>query len=53
LAEAAGASTPYGVQHLLGRARWDADAVRDDLRACVVTSWGRRPRCWWSTRAGS
>ena len=22
---------PYGVQHLLGRADWDADAVRDDL----------------------
>jgi SRSO17 transposase len=24
LAEAAGESTPYGVQHLLGRANWDA-----------------------------
>ena len=29
LAEAVGNPTPYGVQHLLGRAVWDADAVRD------------------------
>lgn len=36
LAEAAGERTPYGVQHLLGRASWDADAVRDDLRQYVV-----------------
>ena len=31
LAERLGDPTPYGVQHLLGRADWDADAVRDDL----------------------
>jgi SRSO17 transposase len=31
LAEHAGDPTPYGVQHLLGRADWDADRVRDDL----------------------
>lgn len=31
LAEFAGDATPYGVQHLLGRADWDADRVRDDL----------------------
>ena len=36
LAEVAGNATPYGIQHLLGRANWDADAVRDDLRAYVV-----------------
>ena len=36
LAEAAGDATPYGVQHLLGRAVWDADAVRDILRAFVL-----------------
>jgi len=36
LAEAAGDATPYGVQHLLGRAVWDADAVRDELRGYVV-----------------
>jgi SRSO17 transposase len=33
LAEKAGDATPYGVQHLLGRADWDADQVRDDLIA--------------------
>jgi SRSO17 transposase len=36
LAEQAGDERPYGVQHLLGRAGWDADAVRDDLRAYVM-----------------
>ena len=36
LAEVAGNSTPYGIQHLLGRASWDADAVRDDLREYVI-----------------
>jgi SRSO17 transposase len=35
LAEFAGDDTPYAVQHLLGRADWDADAVRDDLQAYV------------------
>ena len=33
LAEAAGDATPDGVQDFLSRARWDADAVRDDLQA--------------------
>ena len=36
LAEVAGNSTPYGIQHLLGRASWDADALRDDLREYVI-----------------
>ncbi|MFD9028631.1 IS701 family transposase [Streptomyces parvulus] len=36
LAEQAGDATPDGMQHLLHRAKWDADAVRDDLRAYVV-----------------
>jgi SRSO17 transposase len=36
LAEQAGDPAPYGVQHLLGRAQWDADAVRDDLQAYVI-----------------
>ena len=35
LAESAGNATPYGIQHLLGRANWDADAVRDELREYV------------------
>ena len=40
LAEAAGDRTPYATQHLLGRADWDADAVRDDLRAYVMEHLG-------------
>jgi SRSO17 transposase len=36
LAEVVGNSTPYGIQHLLGRASWDADALRDDLREYVI-----------------
>src|SRR5918998_4018836 len=36
LAEVAGNATPYGIQHLLGRANWDADAVRDELRGYLV-----------------
>jgi SRSO17 transposase len=36
LAEMAGNTTPYGLQHLLGRANWDADEVRDDLREYVL-----------------
>ena len=36
LAEQAGDPSPYGVQHLLGRAQWDADSVRDDLQAYVI-----------------
>jgi SRSO17 transposase len=36
LAEEVGDPTPYGVQHLVGRARWDADEVRNDLRTYVV-----------------
>ena len=35
LAEAAGDRTPNGVQEFLSRVRWDADAVRDDLRVYV------------------
>jgi len=40
LAEAVGDQTPYALQHLLGRADWDADTVRDDLRAYVVEHLG-------------
>lgn len=31
LAEHVGAATPHGFQRLLGRARWDADALRDQV----------------------
>ncbi|MGW5216228.1 transposase, partial [Streptomyces sp. NPDC004051] len=36
IAEWAGETTPDGMQHLLGRAKWDADQVRDDVREYVV-----------------
>jgi SRSO17 transposase len=36
LAEVSGDATPYGFQHLLRRALWDPEAVRDELRAYVV-----------------
>lgn len=36
IAEHAGGATPDGLQHLLGRAKWDADQVRDDLREFVL-----------------
>jgi SRSO17 transposase len=35
LAEYAGHANPYGIQHFLGRARWNADAVRDELQQYV------------------
>src|SRR4051795_4784281 len=40
LAEAAGDRRPDGMQDFLSRMRWDADAVRDDLRAYVVEHLG-------------
>jgi SRSO17 transposase len=36
LAEAIGEPDPQGVQRLLNSARWDAEAVRDDLREYVL-----------------
>lgn len=36
LAEQAGDRTPDGMQHLLARAVWDTDGVREDLRDYVV-----------------
>ncbi|GAA3838629.1 hypothetical protein GCM10022403_083840 [Streptomyces coacervatus] len=33
IAEHAGGTSPDGLQHLLARAKWDADLVRDDLLA--------------------
>lgn len=40
LAEISGDATPYAFQHLLRRARWDSDAVRDELRHYVVQHLG-------------
>jgi SRSO17 transposase len=36
LAEIRGDPNPYGFQHLLGRADWDADVLRDRLRTYVT-----------------
>jgi SRSO17 transposase len=40
IAEHAGDPTPDGMQHLLARAVWDQDAVRDDVRGYVVEHLG-------------
>ena len=40
IAEHRGERTPDGLQHLLSRAVWDADGVRDDLRGYVVDHLG-------------
>ncbi len=40
LAEQAGYATPYGLQHCLDRAVWNADLVRDDLRSYVLEHLG-------------
>ena len=40
LAEVAGDRTPDGVQDFLARAHWEAELVRDDLRAYVVEHLG-------------
>src|SRR5215212_9854729 len=40
LAENAGDRTPDGVPDFLARMRWDADQVRDDLRAYVIARLG-------------
>src|SRR5260221_2310144 len=35
VAEERGEATPYAMQHLLDRAKWDCDGVRDELRTYV------------------
>jgi SRSO17 transposase len=40
IAEHTGAASPDGMQHLLSRAVWDHDAVRDEVRAYVVEHLG-------------
>jgi hypothetical protein len=39
LAEALEHSTPYSLQHLLDRAPWDGNAVRDDLPSISLKNW--------------
>jgi SRSO17 transposase len=40
IAEHAGDASPDGMQHLLARAVWEEDAVRDDVRAYLVEHLG-------------
>ena len=40
IAEHAGDAAPDGMQHLLARAKWDADGVRDDVRGYVIEHLG-------------
>jgi SRSO17 transposase len=40
IAEHAGDARPGGMQHLLSRACWDADGVRDDVRGYVIEHLG-------------
>lgn len=42
IAEHVGDATPDGLQHLLARAVWDAEAVRDDLRDYVCDHLGEQ-----------
>ena len=40
LAEHAREATPYGMQRLLSRAKWDVDGVRDDVRTYAIEQLG-------------
>ena len=40
LAEVSGDATPYALQHLLRRAPWDPEAVRDELRRYIIQHLG-------------
>lgn len=42
MAEQAGLERPYRVQHLLGRSRWDAEALRDAVRDYAIEALGDR-----------
>lgn len=42
VAEGLGHQTPYKVQHLLGRSRWKADDLRDEVRQYVVEHLGEQ-----------
>ena len=40
MSEQAGLSRPWRMQALLGRSRWDVDALRDEIRSCVMAALG-------------
>ena len=46
IAEHRGDKSPDALQHLLSRAVWDADLVRDDLRGYVVDHLGDPNAVW-------
>jgi SRSO17 transposase len=46
IAEHAGDASPDGMQHLLARAVWDHDGVRDDVRPTWSSTWATPGRCW-------
>jgi SRSO17 transposase len=51
IADQAGDLAPDGMQRLLNFYRWDADAVRDDLRGYVLWTISMPPAgSWWPTR---
>ncbi|MGH3628532.1 MAG: hypothetical protein ACRDRL_13990 [Sciscionella sp.] len=50
IAEQAGDLTPDGMQRLLNFYRWDAHAVRDDLRSYVLDHLGDPAGSWSPTR---
>ena len=50
IAEHAGDATPDGMQHLLARAKWDADSMRMTYAAMLRSTSAIRGPCWWSTR---
>ncbi len=49
-AEAAGDPGPWRQQAVLGRGRWDADALRDVDGTMLWRPWLTRTRFWLSTR---
>jgi SRSO17 transposase len=52
IAEHVGNRSPDGMQHLLSRAVWDHDGVRDDLRTYLVERLGDPEAVLSSTRPG-
>ncbi len=50
IAEHRGDSNPEALQHLLSRAKWVEDAVRDDLRSYVQESFDDPAGIWLSTK---
>ena len=52
VAEWAGEASPYGMQYLLDRARWDADMVQSRLCEYVKEEFPAEMRCWFWMRPG-